>query len=126
MVIVGAGRADQQVEFTPFELLFDGKKMLASLYGSADVRRDYARMLSLWRAGRLDLEGMITQRLKLDDIDQPWPHSATAMSSGRSSSTADQWRPARPGRAARAAGGRRWACSAGVAVCGCWPFRPWP
>jgi S-(hydroxymethyl)glutathione dehydrogenase/alcohol dehydrogenase len=69
VVIVGAGRPDQQVEFTPFELLFDGKKMLGSLYGSADVRRDYARLLSLWRAGRLDLEGMITQRLKLDDID---------------------------------------------------------
>ena len=69
VVIVGAGRADQQVEFTPFELLFDGKKMLSSLYGEADVRRDYARLLGLWRAGRLDLEGMITQRLKLDDLD---------------------------------------------------------
>jgi len=69
VVIVGAGRPDQQVEFTPFELLFDGKKMLGSLYGSADVRRDYARMLGLWRAGRLDLERMITQRLKLDDLD---------------------------------------------------------
>jgi S-(hydroxymethyl)glutathione dehydrogenase / alcohol dehydrogenase len=69
VVVVGAGRADQQVEFTPFELLFDGKRILGSLYGSADVRRDYARMLSLWRAGRLDLEGMITQRLRLDDID---------------------------------------------------------
>ena len=70
VVIVGAGRADEQVEFTPFELLFDGKKMLASLYGSADVQRDYLRLLGLWRTGRLDLEGMITQRLKLDDIDQ--------------------------------------------------------
>ena len=70
VVIVGAGRADQQVEFTPFELLFDGKKMLSSLYGEADVRRDYARLLGLWRAGRLDLEGMITHRLKLDDLDQ--------------------------------------------------------
>lgn len=69
VVVVGAGRADQQVEFTPFELLFDGKKMLASLYGSADVRRDYARLLGLWRAGRLDLEGMITHRLKLEDLD---------------------------------------------------------
>jgi S-(hydroxymethyl)glutathione dehydrogenase/alcohol dehydrogenase len=70
VVIVGAGRADEQVEFTPFELLFDGKKMLASLYGSADVQRDYPRMLGLWRTGRLDLDGMITQRLKLDDIDR--------------------------------------------------------
>jgi S-(hydroxymethyl)glutathione dehydrogenase / alcohol dehydrogenase len=69
VVVVGAGRADQQVEFTPFELLFDGKQILGSLYGSADVRRDYARLLDLWRAGRLDLEGMITQRIRLDDID---------------------------------------------------------
>jgi S-(hydroxymethyl)glutathione dehydrogenase / alcohol dehydrogenase len=78
VVIVGAGRPDQQVEFTPFELLFDGKKMLASLYGSADVRRDYARLLGLWRAGRLDLEGMITQRLKLGDID----HALDALGQG--------------------------------------------
>ena len=78
VVIVGAGRPDQQVEFTPFELLFDGKKMLASLYGSADVRQDYARLLGLWRAGRLDLEGMITQRLKLDDVNT----ALAAMGSG--------------------------------------------
>jgi S-(hydroxymethyl)glutathione dehydrogenase/alcohol dehydrogenase len=59
-------------------VLFDGKKMLASLYGSADVRQDYARLLGLWRAGRLDLEGMITQRLKLDDVDT----ALAAMGSG--------------------------------------------
>jgi S-(hydroxymethyl)glutathione dehydrogenase/alcohol dehydrogenase len=70
VVVVGAGRPDQQVEFTPFELLFDGKTMLGSLYGAADVRRDYARLLGLWRAGRLDLEGMITQRIRLDEVDQ--------------------------------------------------------
>jgi S-(hydroxymethyl)glutathione dehydrogenase / alcohol dehydrogenase len=69
VVVVGAGRTDQQVEFTPFELLFDGKQILGSLYGSANVRLDYTRLLDLWRAGRLDLEGMITQRVKLDDID---------------------------------------------------------
>jgi S-(hydroxymethyl)glutathione dehydrogenase / alcohol dehydrogenase len=34
-----------------------------------DVRRDYARLLGLWRAGRPDPEGMITQRLRLDDLD---------------------------------------------------------
>ena len=69
VVIVGAGRSDQQVEFSPFELLFEGKTLLPSLYGSADVRRDCTRVLNLWRAGRLDLEGMITQRLKLDDVE---------------------------------------------------------
>lgn len=69
VVVVGAGRADHQVEFSPFELLFEGKKILSSMYGSADVRRDYPRLLDLWRAGRLDLEGMISHRLRLDDVE---------------------------------------------------------
>jgi S-(hydroxymethyl)glutathione dehydrogenase/alcohol dehydrogenase len=69
VVVVGAGRADHQVEFSPFELLFEGKRILSSMYGSADVPRDYPRLLDLWRAGRLDLEGMISHRLRLDDVD---------------------------------------------------------
>jgi len=69
VVVVGAGRADQQVEFSPFELLFEGKRILSSMYGSANARRDYPRLLSLARAGRLDLAGMISHRLRLDDIN---------------------------------------------------------
>lgn len=70
VVVVGAGRADQKVDFTPFELFFDGKSLLGSVYGSADVRRDFPRLIALWRAGRLDLAGMITQRLRLDAADE--------------------------------------------------------
>jgi S-(hydroxymethyl)glutathione dehydrogenase / alcohol dehydrogenase len=69
VVVVGAGRIEHQVEFSPFELLFEGKRILSSLYGSADVRRDYARLLDLWRTGQLDIAGMISHRLRLDDID---------------------------------------------------------
>jgi S-(hydroxymethyl)glutathione dehydrogenase/alcohol dehydrogenase len=69
VVVVGAGRAEHQVEFSPFELLFEGKRILSSLFGSADAARDFPRLLDLWRAGRLDLEGMITHRLTLDDLD---------------------------------------------------------
>jgi S-(hydroxymethyl)glutathione dehydrogenase/alcohol dehydrogenase len=69
VVVVGAGRADHHVEFSPFELLFEGKRILPSLYGSADVRRDFPRLLDLWRAGRLDLAGMISHRLSLDEVD---------------------------------------------------------
>ena len=69
VVVVGAGRADVQVEFSPFELLFEGKRIIPSLYGSANARRDYGRLLELWRAGRLDLTGMISHRLRLDDVN---------------------------------------------------------
>jgi S-(hydroxymethyl)glutathione dehydrogenase/alcohol dehydrogenase len=66
VIVVGAGRAEHQVEFSPFELLFEGKRILPSLYGSAEPHRDFPRLLALWRAGRLDIEGMISRRLRLD------------------------------------------------------------
>jgi S-(hydroxymethyl)glutathione dehydrogenase/alcohol dehydrogenase len=66
VVVVGAGRAEDTVEFSPFELLFEGKTIIGSLYGSADPHRDFPRLLALWRAGRLDIDGMISRRLRLD------------------------------------------------------------
>ncbi|MDI6097349.1 Zn-dependent alcohol dehydrogenase [Actinoplanes sp. NEAU-A12] len=70
VIVVGAGRAEDQVEFSPFELLFEGKRILPSLYGSAEPHRDFPRLLALWRAGRLDIEGMISRRLRLDQVDE--------------------------------------------------------
>jgi S-(hydroxymethyl)glutathione dehydrogenase/alcohol dehydrogenase len=69
VVVVGAGRAEHVVEFSPFELLFEGKRILSSLYGNADPQRDFPRLLDYWREGRLDLAGMISHRLGLDDVD---------------------------------------------------------
>ena len=69
VIVVGAGRPDATVEFNPFELFYDGKTLHGSLYGSADVRRDYHRLIGLCRAGLLDLEGMVTQRITLDQVD---------------------------------------------------------
>ena len=68
-VIVGVGRAEQQVSFNAFELFFDEKTLTGSYYGSADVRTDFARMIRLWKAGRLDLESMISRKITLDDIN---------------------------------------------------------
>jgi S-(hydroxymethyl)glutathione dehydrogenase/alcohol dehydrogenase len=68
-VVVGIGRAQEKVEFTAFELSFSEKKLLGSLYGSANVRVDYPRLLRLWQQGKLDLEGMITRRIPLGEIN---------------------------------------------------------
>jgi S-(hydroxymethyl)glutathione dehydrogenase / alcohol dehydrogenase len=66
-VIVGAGSQSANVEFNCFELFFMEKRLLGSYYGSADVRREFARLIDLWKAGRLDLDGMISARL---DVSQ--------------------------------------------------------
>jgi S-(hydroxymethyl)glutathione dehydrogenase/alcohol dehydrogenase len=68
--IVGVGRMDQMVEFNAFELFYAEKTLRGTIYGSADVRTDFHRLIRLWRAGRLDLEGMITERRKLGDVNQ--------------------------------------------------------
>ncbi|MGW5020304.1 alcohol dehydrogenase catalytic domain-containing protein [Streptomyces cacaoi] len=70
LCVVGAGAVDDQVQFSMFELFFDEKRILPSLYGGGDVRRSYERAIALWRAGRIDLEGLITHRVGLDDINK--------------------------------------------------------
>ena len=68
VIVVGAGDRSDTVPFSAFELLFDGKNLLSSLYGGCDLRRDVARFVGLWRAGRLDIEGLITARIKFEDL----------------------------------------------------------
>jgi S-(hydroxymethyl)glutathione dehydrogenase / alcohol dehydrogenase len=67
--IIGVGAMDKMVSFSAFELFFAEKTFMGSYYGSADVRVDFARVLRLWKNGRLDLEGMISRRLGLDQVN---------------------------------------------------------
>jgi S-(hydroxymethyl)glutathione dehydrogenase / alcohol dehydrogenase len=68
--IIGVGAPQEMVSFSAFELFFQEKTLMGSYYGSADVRSDFARMLNLWRNGRLDLEGMVTKRIAIDDVNE--------------------------------------------------------
>ncbi|MCD0482520.1 alcohol dehydrogenase catalytic domain-containing protein [Streptacidiphilus sp. ASG 303] len=68
VVVVGAGARDDRVSFSLGELFFDEKRILPSMYGGGDVRRTADRVLDLWRAGRIDLEGMATHRVALEDV----------------------------------------------------------
>jgi len=69
-VVVGAGRMDAMVAFSAFELFYMEKKLLGCWYGSADVRTDFGRLLRFWRHGKLDLEGMITRRIDLSEVNE--------------------------------------------------------
>jgi S-(hydroxymethyl)glutathione dehydrogenase/alcohol dehydrogenase len=61
---------DDFLQVNMFELFFDEKRILPSLYGGGDVRRSYDRVIRLWRAGRIDLEGLITHRVRLEEINE--------------------------------------------------------
>lgn len=68
-VIVGVGKLTEMVQFSAFELFFNEKNLKGSMYGSANVRTDFNRLLRLWKQGKLDLEGMISRRIKVDDVN---------------------------------------------------------
>ena len=69
LVVVGAGAMDDMAQFNMFELFFNEKRILPSLYGGTDVLRGYRTVIDLWRAGRLDLEGMVTHHVRLEGIN---------------------------------------------------------
>jgi S-(hydroxymethyl)glutathione dehydrogenase / alcohol dehydrogenase len=70
VVLVGAGGVDDMWQVDMFSLLFLGKNILSSLYGTSDVQRDVRRWTDLWRAGRLDLEGVISRRIKFEELNE--------------------------------------------------------
>jgi S-(hydroxymethyl)glutathione dehydrogenase/alcohol dehydrogenase len=69
-VVVGVGRLEEKVEFSAFELFYGDKTLKGSMYGGANVRVDFPLLLRLWKSGKLDLEGMISRRMPLDEVNE--------------------------------------------------------
>lgn len=68
-VVVGMPRMDSQVTLPGFQLFYDEKKLLGCVYGSAQVKRDFQRLIGLIETGRLDVGSMVTARIGLDDVN---------------------------------------------------------
>ena len=78
-VMVGAAPIDQGVTLAPAVVFMSSeRKLVGSFLGSCNGRRDVPRLLDLWRAGRLDLEGMITNRRPLAEINDAFDDLAAA------------------------------------------------
>jgi S-(hydroxymethyl)glutathione dehydrogenase/alcohol dehydrogenase len=50
--------------------MFSEKKLVGSLLGSCWGPRDIPRLVALWRAGKLDLESMVTSRRPLEEVNE--------------------------------------------------------
>ncbi|MCF2533870.1 alcohol dehydrogenase catalytic domain-containing protein [Yinghuangia soli] len=68
--LVGVGARTDVPDLDLAELVLSEKKLLPSFYGGSDVRRTYATIIDLWRAGRIDLESMITHRVPLEQVNE--------------------------------------------------------
>jgi Zn-dependent alcohol dehydrogenase len=70
-VVVGAPPLDDPLVIDPLAVFgATEKKLLGCLLGSVHSRRDIPRLLALWRAGRLDLEGLVTARRPVAEINE--------------------------------------------------------
>jgi S-(hydroxymethyl)glutathione dehydrogenase/alcohol dehydrogenase len=66
--VVGIGSKDDQVSFNALEVFHFARTLTACVYGDGVPDRDIPLLAEHVRAGRLDLEALITDRITLDDI----------------------------------------------------------
>jgi Zn-dependent alcohol dehydrogenase len=64
-VLIGIPRADAVVTLPALAIPRSERRVLGSIYGSSKPERDFPRILSLYRRGRLPLDRLISHRLPL-------------------------------------------------------------
>ncbi|SEB59112.1 zinc-binding dehydrogenase [Streptomyces melanosporofaciens] len=68
--LVGVGARTEAPELSMLKMVSSEKKILPSFYGGGDVRRTFGTIIDLWRAGRIDLDSMITHHVPLADVNE--------------------------------------------------------
>jgi S-(hydroxymethyl)glutathione dehydrogenase/alcohol dehydrogenase len=68
-VVVGMPRMDAEVTFPAFNLMMQEKRVLGCKFGSAQIRRDFPRLIKLAETGRFDLDGMVSRRISIDEVN---------------------------------------------------------
>ncbi|WP_328806614.1 Zn-dependent alcohol dehydrogenase [Streptacidiphilus fuscans] len=66
--VVGIGGKDDQVSFSALEVFHFARTLTACVYGNGVPERDVPLLAEHVRAGRLDLDALITDRITLDEI----------------------------------------------------------
>jgi S-(hydroxymethyl)glutathione dehydrogenase/alcohol dehydrogenase len=69
-VIVGLHAAKTDVPISPAALVLQNKRLLGSFAGSVRPQVDLPRLVALYRAGRLQLDDLITKRYDLGNLPQ--------------------------------------------------------
>lgn len=69
VTVVGAGAFDDQVSIPALSVMVDAKRIQGCVYGGADPARDIPRMVDLSKVGALDLDLLITTRIRIEDVN---------------------------------------------------------
>ena len=78
-VMVGAAPIDHVVNIPAVVFMVTERKLIGTLLGGCNGQREVPRLLSLWKAGRLDLEGLITARRPLAEVNEAFADMAAGV-----------------------------------------------
>ncbi|MDJ0362716.1 NDMA-dependent alcohol dehydrogenase [Rhodococcus sp. H29-C3] len=68
-VVTGLGKmTDVGIPISPMELTLYQKRLVGSLFGASAPSADIPWLIDLYKAGKLELDGLITQTYTLDDV----------------------------------------------------------
>jgi len=68
-LLIGLMPAGKEFSFPGFDLVLGAKKVMGSLMGSNRFRIDIPKLVRFYLAGRLDLDTMISERIRLAELD---------------------------------------------------------
>ena len=69
-IAVGVGKATDSIKLNALTFPLSGKSISGCMFGSANPQHDFPKLLDLYRAGKLDLEGMVSQTYDVDQAPQ--------------------------------------------------------
>ena len=69
VTLVGMPAVGDTMTLPAIQAVFSGKRLAGSVVGGAQILRDFPRFIRLAEAGKLDLESMVSRRIKLDEIN---------------------------------------------------------
>lgn len=69
VVAVGVPAFDAQLALPISDLIMGEKAVLGSLYGSAQISRDFPRLVRFIETGQLDVEAMVSRTISLEEVN---------------------------------------------------------
>ena len=69
-MIIGLAAARDEVPIPAGALVMGNKRLLGSFVGSMQPRLDLPMLVDLYRAGKLDLDALISKRYALEELPQ--------------------------------------------------------
>lgn len=70
IIIVGMPAPGSKLELDAWQFFLSEKRISSSLFGSADIHRDFPRYVGFAEQGLLDLGGLVTRQLTLDEVNE--------------------------------------------------------